>query len=184
MGKVTRYPKNRMVKWVGPLAFQDSERRQIHWYLKSLHKFDPNPILHVTDYQLYIYIIYIYVYVNIYNLMLKYITCFDGSYLHKRDPYPYITSEQLQYADRLWIIKKNTLFKMIHHHSAKIKRPYPSYSHQSPYHFANARYNARWRIRLWHLCEPFLSAGWSGLGEGGLAMVSQWLWDLNEIESS
>lgn len=79
--------------------------------------------------------------------------------------------------------EKHLKFKMIHHHSAKYSIIFPSYSaknyahnhhsHQSPYHFANARYNARWRIRLWHLCEPFLSAGWSGLGEGGLAMVSQ-----------
>lgn len=53
--------------------------------------------------------------------MLTYITCFDGSYLHKRDPYPYITSEQLQYADQLCeSSRKNTSFKMIHHHSAKI----------------------------------------------------------------
>ena len=63
--------------------------------------------------------------------MLTYITCFDGSYLHKRDPYPYITSEQLQYADQLWIIKKNTSFKMIHHHSAKIKKNY-AHTHHIP----------------------------------------------------
>ena len=40
-------------------APKDSERRQIHWYLKSLHKFDPN-IIRVTDYQLYISYIYKY----------------------------------------------------------------------------------------------------------------------------
>jgi len=44
-------------------APQDSERRQIHWYLKSLHKFDPN-ILHVTDYQLYIIYIYMCKYIQ------------------------------------------------------------------------------------------------------------------------